>query len=221
MIKISDVVLEIINGDEIALEAIRMGILNLSAYAKKIQPLISERTYKSVSISAIVTALSRMKNKLNNVSPLRPVVTIEDMSIKSPLVEISYEKTVKLAQIASKLDTRLLQKSSFYTITYGVDEISLIVSQDLKNKILEHFNVNPKGVYENLVAITLRFIEKDYIEVPNMIYALVSALASKRINIIEVVSTFTEISFIMREKDMKQTIDALKYFFHQEKIPLK
>lgn len=221
MIKISDVVLEIINGDEIALEAIRMGILNLSAYAKKIQPLISEKTYKPVSIGAIVTALSRMRNKLNNVPPLRPIVTIEDMSIKSPLVEISYEKTAELIQIASKLDTRLLMKNSFYTITYGVGEISLIVSQDLKNKILKHFNVTPKGVYENLVAITLRFIEKDYIEVPNMIYALVSALASKRINIIEVVSTFTEISFIMREKDMKQTIDSLKYFFHHERTLLR
>ena len=40
MIKISDIVFEIINSDEISLEAIRMGILNLSAYAKK-NPIIS------------------------------------------------------------------------------------------------------------------------------------------------------------------------------------
>lgn len=217
MIKISDVVFGTIQGDEVALEAFRLGFLNLSAYAKKIQPLVSEKTYKPVSKSTIVTALSRMRNRLNEIPPLRPTVKIEDMSIKSPLVEISFEKTEKMVQLASQLDSNSLLKDSFYTITYGVGEVSLIFSENLEKQILNHFNIKPKGVYKNLVAITVRFIEQSYIEVPNMIYVLVGALASKRINIIEIVSTFTEISFIVREKDMEETIDALKYFFHQKK----
>ena len=55
MIKISGVVFETIQGDEIALEAFRMGFLNLSAYANKIQPIVSEKTYKPVSKGAIET----------------------------------------------------------------------------------------------------------------------------------------------------------------------
>ena len=61
----------------------------------------------------------------------------------------------------------------------------------------------------------MRFVEEEYIEVPNMIYALVAALASKRINLIEIVSTFTEISFIVRQKDMSKTVDILKEHFSQ------
>jgi len=61
----------------------------------------------------------------------------------------------------------------------------------------------------------VRFVEEEYIEVPNMIYALVAALASKRINLIEIVSTFTEISFIVRQKDMSKTVDILKEHFSQ------
>jgi len=218
MTKISDIVFEIINSDEISLEAIRMGVLNLSAYAKKNQWLISEKSHKQASIGAIVIALSRMKKKLNNVPPFRPSIVIEDMNIKSPLVEISYDRTAKLFETASKLNQKLLPENGFFTITYGLSEISLLVSANLKNKILEYFSVRPKGIYEDLVNITVRFNEENYIEVPNVIYTLLSALAGKRINIIEIISTFTEISLIVKEKDMQQTVSALKHFFDRKKL---
>ena len=217
MIKISEVVFETIQGDEIALEAFRMDLLNLSAYADRIRTIVSEKAYKVVNKGSIVTALSRMRKELGKIPPLRSIVRIENMSIKSPHVEISFEKTTKAVQLASQLDSKSLLLNSFYTIIYGVGEISLICSENLKKQVLSHFSTKPKGVYNNLVAITVRFIEQDYIETPNMIYTLVSALASKRINIIEIISTFTEISFIVREKDMKETIDVLKCFFHQKK----
>lgn len=217
MIKISDVVFEIIQSDEVALEAIRMGLLNLSAYARQILPLVAERTHKPVSRGAIVTALSRMKDRLNNIPPLQPLVKIEDMSIKSPLVEISYEKTAKTVELASKLNSKSLLGGNFFTVTYGVGEISFIVSEKLKGFILKNFNIAPKAIYDELVAVTVRFNKEDYVEVPNVIYTLVSTLARRRINIIEIISTFTEISFIVRKKEMIQTTDALKFFFTSKK----
>jgi len=217
MIKISDVVFEIIQNDEVELEAIRMGLLNLSAYARQILPLVAERTCKPVSRSAIVTSLSRMKNRLNNIPPLHPVVKIEDMSIKSPLTEISYEKTANTVELASKLNSKSLLRGNFFTVTYGVGEISFIVSENLKNFILKSFATPPKAVYEELVVVTVRFNQEDYIEVPNVIYTLVNTLARRRINIIEIISTFTEISFIVRKKEMMQATDALKYFFTSRK----
>jgi len=218
MTTISEIVMEIIQGDEIALEALRMDYLNLSAYAIKIMPLVAKETYKKVSKSAIVTALSRMKDELSKTPPLCPVVKIEDMSIKSPLTEISFEKTAQLTQSASKLDSKLVSQSNFFTVTHGVNEITLIFSENLEKQILGYFKIKPKGIYKKLVAITVRFVEQEYIETPNMIYTLVNSMARKRINIMEIVSTFTEISFIVKEKDMDKTIDALKQFLVVEII---
>lgn len=213
MIKISEIVYEIIQGDEIALETLRMGLLNLSAYAQKIQPQISKRLYKTVSKGTIVTSLSRMKSRLTDVPSLFSEVKIKDMSIKSPLVEISYEKTAKLIKQASKLELKTLD--NYYAIVYGVGEISLIIQQNLKKIIINHFRTKPKNISSNLVAITVRFNKEEYLQIPNVIYTLLGALARQRINIIEIVSTFTEISFIVKDKDMKRTVDALKYFFYQ------
>lgn len=214
MIKISQIVSELISGDDVALEALRAKILNLSAYAEQIRPKIENRLYKTVKKGSIVTALSRMSQEAVHTPPLKVPIHIEDLSIKSPLCEISYEKTdniaKKIATIAVKYSTK-----GFFTSTQGIGEVTLILSQDLKSSVIKQIGVKPKGVYDNLSAITLRFIEEDYIEAPNMIYTLISALAARRINLIEIVSTFTEISFIVRQKDSKATIEVLKDNFLQ------
>jgi len=49
--------------------------------------------------------------------------------------------------------------------------------------------------------------------VPNVFYVLFSALAAKRIVILEVVSTFTEITFLVKRDDMEQTLAALNTYF--------
>lgn len=209
MIRISQIVEEILNGDEIALEALRAGILNLSAYAESIRPRIEKRLYKDIRRGSIVTALSRLSEKVSLVSPLKAPVRIEDMSIKSPLSEVTYEKTAVVSKQIAALGTKYAGVG-FFTSTQGIGEVTLIVSQELKPAVLEIVGSKPKGTYDHLAAITVRFAEKDYIEVPNMIYTLVATLAGRRINLIEIVSTFTEISFIVRQKDMKETIEVLK-----------
>lgn len=214
MIKISQAVDEIIKGDEIAFEAHKAGLLNLSAYAKQIQPAIEKKLYKPAKIGSIVVALSRIKDEIDTLADLKPRVKIQDLIIKYPLCEITYEEDEVSLKALTSLPANLQKKDKFLTITQGVSEITLICSSELQIEILKHFKTKPSGKYEDLVAISVRFAEEEYIEVPNMIFTLVSALATKRINLIEIVSTYTEISFIVRNKDMQITIDALRQFLN-------
>lgn len=209
MITIAQIVENLVSEDEVALEALRANILNLSAYAKQIRPTIEKKLYKNIRIGSIVTALSRLKERISQLPSLRAPVHIEDMSIKSPLCEITYEVTDGISQIVGRLSTQYSSKG-FFTFTRGIGEITIIMSQTLKKIILSNIEVKPKGLYDDLSAITVRFNEREYVEVPNMIYTLVAAIAGKRINLIEVVSTFTELTFIVRQKDMKETIEILK-----------
>ena len=48
MIKITDTVLDLISADELALEAMRAGLLNYSAYADKIHSQVENLTKKPV-----------------------------------------------------------------------------------------------------------------------------------------------------------------------------
>ena len=212
MITIAKTTAEILYGDEVAREALVAGVLNLSAYAKKLKPKIEKRLYKNIRVGSIVTALSRLAVIAGKVPSLRATVKIEDMSIKSPLCELTYEKTEEVSLVISKLGINF-SGHGFFTSTQGIGEVTLIAAQDHKADMLKQIGVTPKGEYNNLAAVTVRFNEGQYVEIPNMIYTLVSALAVKRINLVEIVSTFTEISFIVRQEDMNQVVEVFRTNF--------
>ena len=213
MIKVSDAVYEYIQQDDIALEALRLGFLNFSAYAKKIRPFLEKKLYKQVHTGTIVTALSRFASHMDAIPTLLPTVFIEDIHIKSGLVEIALEKTAANIQAIERLQSTYMKRGDIFSVVQGVSELTLIITSDIKNSVLKHFRAKPRGVYESLSAITIHFKESEYIEVPNMIHSLVSAIASKRINLIEIISSFTEISFLIRDQDVQETIGVLKKFF--------
>jgi hypothetical protein len=233
MRSVSTAVATIIQQDEIALEAMSRGILNLSAYAEEIQPEVEKITWKEVRKGTIVVALSRflqelqavhdskIKNeKAKNLQSIRPKVYIDDISIRSPLCDISFEKT-KLSQEATKklLGSSLYkQHNSFFTVTEGVSEITLIAPQILYEAILDlyaeqPFATKPKASYQNLTGISVRFSEK-YLSVPNVVYVLIGQLAVKRVNIIEVVSTFTELAVIVQEHDTDKAMSAFRRYMN-------
>lgn len=212
MIKIATLVSDLIQNDEIALESLRLGYLNFSSYARKIKPEIEKLLMKKIRNGTIVTSLSRLSNIDNKISSLRPVVQIDDISIKYPLVEISFDRNNELQKEINTFHSSLNMDRGFVAVTSGLGEVSIILPGEEKEKALKSIHQKPKGIYDNLVAVTIRFNESEFIEVPNVIYTLVAAIAAKRINLIEIVSTFTEISFIVREKDMENTINALKGF---------
>ena len=215
MIKISGVVEEILAGDDIAKEALKLGILNYSAYATHIKQRLETKLYKQVSKGAIVVALSRLKNVVKNTPDYRPEVIIDNINIQSPLAEISYEKTKETVKKTAAFKMKPTDES-FFTLTQGLGEITVICHQELLPQIDKHMGTqHRKGRYQNLAAVTVKFNENEYIEIPNMIFTLVTAIAVRRINLIEIVSTYTELSFIVREKNLQETVNALSPFLRK------
>ncbi len=60
MITVTDATRSILLEDDIALQALHMGLLNLSAYAEQILPAVEEKTIKEVKKGTIVVALTRI-----------------------------------------------------------------------------------------------------------------------------------------------------------------
>lgn len=212
MIKISQLIEETLRGDDIAREALKLNYLNMSAYAKKIRPQLVSRLYKPVSVGSIVVSLSRIRNTFLEEPDYRPAVHIEDLSLRANLSEVTYEKTKESVISAAKLNTLIIHPEAFFAITQGTHELTVICDSAHLEQIVSQFPTEPKGRYADLTAITVRFIEQEYIEIPNMLYTLVSALATQRINLIEIVSTYTELSFVVRNADAERTISALSQF---------
>lgn len=210
MITIAQITESILLQDDVALAAARKGLLNLSSYARSIQPQIRKALLKDVQEGSIIAALSRLVAGLDKTPPEITDV-IQSLAIQSNLEGITYERS---AEVASKIRGIYHQINvddhTFLTVTQGINEITIVA----ESQIAQVFRNNLEGAHKiydkaNLVGITAKF-KVGNLEIPNLIYTLTRRLAYKAVNIIEVVSTATELTYIIDRKDLEVALSQLQ-----------
>jgi len=206
MIKIQPIVRDIVMGELEAYFALTNGYMNMSSYAYRIKPRVEELTKKQVTITSLVVSLSRLKKEFKKGKPLVQEVIIKNITTKLPLTEIVYENTDKLIKDLESLHKNIsVSQDDFFTTTIGTTEVDIICSANLENKVLKHFNIKPKYINHDFAAIGVSF-GPEVFGTPNIFFSLLSITARARINIEELVSTPTELTFIVAEKDFAKTV---------------
>ena len=215
MIKIQPIVREVVLGEIEALFALTNGYMNMSSYAHRIKPIVETRAKKQVTITSLVVSLSRLRKEFKKEKPMVHEVSIKNITTKLPLSEIAYENNSKLIEKLDSLHKNIsVTQEDFFTITIGTAEVDIICSASLENKIVKHFKVKPKWVNHNFAGIGISY-GPEVFDTPNVFFSLLSVTARARINIEELVSTPTELIFIVAEKDFGKTV-ALFSEMHRE-----
>ncbi len=206
MIKIHSIVYNILLNEIEAYYALVNNYMNMSAYALKIKPEVESLCKKEVTINSLVVSLSRLQKELKKEKPLIQNVKINNITTKLPLSEIIYENSAnnlnKLELLHKKIN---IKKEDFFTTTIGTSEFNIVCSSALKESILKHFIVKPKFKADELASVGVSFDSK-YFYSPNILFSLILIVARAKINIAEIVSTYTELTFIVSEKDFAKTV---------------
>ena len=217
MISVTNATLEVLKEDETALEACLQGLLNYSAYAEKIRTQIEEKTFKTVKKGTIVAALSRInRGKLKDLPSFKPNIQIHNLSIKSPLDTMVYSKTADVQRRVATLNPFLVSPNDIFAVTEATTEILISCSETSKVFIKNHIGIIPKKEFENVAAITAQFSE-ELSNIPNFLHVLFTALAHKRINLLYVVSGYTEVTFLVDKENMEETIKILDTYTPKKK----
>jgi len=194
-------------------EALGKHLINLSALAREIQPVIEKRLYKDVQTGAIVMALQRFSQKLpeSQTKLLSILRKINDITVRSNIVEFTFTNSPGLTKKQAQLFEALSQKEkSFLTISDGVFESSLFASANLAATIEELFQGETlRTKVSGLSSITL-IIPEEATNVPGVYYSILKTLAWHGINFVEVVSSFTELTIFLENKNVDQAFSALK-----------
>jgi len=215
MITVPSAVEQILKKRPFIEEAFSQELINLSSLARLILPEVRELTFKEVKEGAILMALKRLPKTLRSASRIKDVLgKSHDLIARSNLAEFtvlnsdfSVEKHKKIIEEAEET------KKYFLTITQGVFETTIIVSKELKEKIEE---ILEKGKvisqFDNLSSITIRLPGKTVLT-PGVYYTILKYLAWEGINVVEVVSTFSEFTIILENKEVGYAFSLLKSVF--------
>lgn len=212
MITIPELVKEKIEESPFLEDLLAKRIINYSALARTIKPELEEKLLKSIQEGSIIMALRRMAKKYQTSIALKKIFSKSpDMIIRSNLVEFTFTNSDsmlnKYRNLLKNIETN---RQYFFTITQGVFETGVIISQELEGKIREIFK-REKMIDQlpNLSSITIR-LPKENVTTSGVYYFILKSLALKNINVIEVVSTYQEITLILETKEIDKAFSILK-----------
>ncbi len=192
-------------------EALSSGIINYGALAETMMKDVEQEFGKKVKHAAVMMALRRLQEKLQHMPITSPKFTSDcDLTIKSDLFEITIVRhplTYKLIhRFYDLVDPR---SGDFLTITTGTHEITIICNKKYKQKFLKMIVKDDLLIeIDDLAALTLK-LPKHGVEMPGVFYLITRALTWENINIVEIVSTYTEDTLILKNKDVARAYQIL------------
>ena len=212
MVTISNLIEHEIKRKPLLQEALTQGIVSFSALAEQLEPSIAKQIGKEVRLPAIIMALRRHAEKLQEQSKQKQKFSYNaEIIMKSNLVDISVLKTHSFFTKVEKIyDIVDFEKGDTLNIIQGAYEISIIINTKYKEKLLAILADEKMHITEeNLTALTINF-SRDYVEAPGVLFEFTRKLAWNNINVVEIISTSKELTFIIAKKDGVHAFNALQ-----------
>ncbi|HIO71577.1 MAG TPA: aspartate kinase [Flavobacteriales bacterium] len=214
MATIQSAVEEIISNSPFLLENIEDGIINLSSLARKIRPEVMERTKRDVQDGAITMALKRITPKFNpriNLKIRKLFDSTGDIIVRSNLNYTTYLNSTSLVTKQIKLLNMLSEKRNiFYIFSQGIYETTIVLS-DSVGKEADHIFKDEQLVTQirNLSSVTIKLL-MDGTNIPGVYYYMIKRISWEGVNVIEVISTTNEFTYMVNESDVEKTFSILK-----------
>ncbi len=216
MKRISDLVEEYVLETPLVEEHLSLGLINLSALARHLQPRLRRALLRPVSEASVVMALKRLGPHVATRTrrPITRTTRPSDLTVRSNLVELTFHASDgvrgKHGRLVSRIDR---SEQVFLTYTEGVTEVMLMVSAGLETRVLEIFaGERLVSRVRDLSAIVIR-LAPESVETPGVYYAILKRLAWLNLNVVDVVSTRTEFTIVVRSDQVDRAFSALRRYF--------
>lgn len=215
MITIAEELRRIVMTSPFLEEGLSRGIINFSALARELRPQIEAALYKEVSESAILMALKRLSARLDQRT--RESETLQasgDLTVRSNLSELTFLRSEStIANQKRLLDEFQGRSDQFVTFTQGIFETTIIVSSPLKPMVERVFEQETQvSQLDDLSAVVVKF-PVEAVSLPGVHYPILRQLAWKEVSIIQVISTFTELTIVMKREMIERAFSTLLAYF--------
>ncbi len=184
-------------------EGLAQGVINMSGLARFLKPSVEARLYKKVSVGSLVMALKRLRPAASRrrQESTNQLKSLRNLSVQSNLVEYAFPNSSQIFALQVQLlKEAVKRKDLFLNFSHGVSETTLIVNEEFSKQVER---LVPKSLridkIPHLTAITIK-LRPEHVHVPGILYSLLKALAWERVNIIEAISSYTEITIIVEDK---------------------
>jgi len=202
MVTISHIVQKLVDDRIFVQEPMSKGILSYGSLAEQLKPEIEEELGKKVKEHAIVMALRRYAETLKQEHKEISFDYSSEIILKTDICDIAVlRSSTLLKKLRSFYDVVDFEKGDILNIIHGRHEVCVVTNDRYREKLLSLIKEEKiLNIEKNLVSLTLTF-SKNFLHTPGVIFNVVRNIAWENINIFEIVSTNTEMTFVLHKKD--------------------
>lgn len=214
MIKIAEVVEQLVRQSPFISEAINDGLINVSALARRLQTDVEKQLGKPVKPGAIIMAINRLQTgELMFIEKnIRQFFQqLSDISVRSKLSDYTFQNSDTLPQKQVRLLGMISQDfpNAFYSFSQGVGETTIIVTNSLDEQVDQIFDGEKQLDKESqLSAITL-MLPTENRNLYGVYYYILKDLAWQGINLVELISTSNEFTLIVTDEDLDHAFSVI------------
>lgn len=187
---------------------------HLVSYSKLSRQIIKEQKFGSKDFDAVLIACRRYFWKVSkgetNETIIMDVLAKSKVEVKNKIAVavidkgVFMEDIIELERKAKKLD------EAFYAIE-GSKSVTLVISADLLDDVKAVFKSSVHKVWKDLALVIIRSPEGKQDTTPGFLSFLTSKVSYHGINILEIMSCWSETLFVVAEKDIAKVLEALKF----------
>ncbi|MBI2542447.1 hypothetical protein HYV80_07110 [Candidatus Woesearchaeota archaeon] len=212
MVTISHIVKKIVSQQPFVEEGLARGIINIANLAESLLPNIEQELGKKAKLPAIAMALRRFSDEILSHRKIKPFNYSGELIIKTSICDFTVVKSTSLmAKLRTIHNLANLERGDTLNVIIGNNEVSIIINEKYEGKLKSFlFGEKILNKEHGLASLTIIFTADDFTHTPGIIFNAVSRLAWENINIYEIVSTMTELTFILSKKDSMKAYDVLQ-----------
>ena len=212
MVTVSHLVKKLLENKPFLLEGLGKGIISHGNLADELKPKIEKELGKKVKDAAIIMALRRYSEELSERTLSNKIFNFKgEIMMKTNICDFNVIKTPNLLnKIKSLYNLVDLERGDSLNIIVGNNEVSIVTNEKHKDRVVR-FLKGEKIINKefNLVALTIVF-SGDFLHTPGIVFQSVRRLAWENINILEIISTLTELTFIISKENSMKSYDVLQ-----------
>ena len=213
MVTVSHIVKKIVSEQPFVEEALGSGIISIANLAEHLLPRIEKELGKKVKQAAVVMALRRYSEEIAGQRRKTKAFNYAgEIIIKSNICDFTVVKSnALLAKLKTIHNLVNFERGDTLNVIVGNNQISIIINEKYM-QTLEKFLSGEKilNKEKGLVSLTIIFTSDDFLHTPGIVFDIVRRLAWENINIYEIVSTMTELTFILSKNDSMKAYEVLQ-----------
>jgi hypothetical protein len=188
----------------------KLDAANYSGIARTILKQVEQELEHPVKINAIIAAIQRYAQKIKGepmIKEINKVISKFRLTLKNDMIHITLKRVEKSYNLILESYKKINWEERIL-IFQSEGEISCLLDRVNSKFLLSNSEKELENVQENLSTLIIK-TPPEMVEVPGVLYHLTGLISRAGITLIDMITTFREIIFVVYDKDASRTFEIL------------